>query len=728
VETARKHFEKALELRPGHPEASRGLAIVLHHLGRTQDAVKLFANFSRAEGPDALLTQALMQLGLDPGQAGPVKAALGNIGTLPYEYQRALQFCAVGMADYLLGDLESAQRNLKTARVNDSAMRFPGIRLHLAKVEETRRNWGPAREELEQLRKDGRFRQDPPVLFLLALNAYHRSDVGEMNWFLREVERLRPDAPDVLLFRASQETNELDRRGMYQRVLQVDPGNLLAHYNLGTIRLRLEDTQAAIADFQAALRSLPDFREARLNLANAYRQAQQYQQAAKEYQELLNKWPEMDDARLGLALVYLESGQRGEAEKMLQEISREGSIGAMAQLLLARRSLTEGKVDQALELTQQAVDMDPGSYQARTFLGDIYLNLNEPAKAIPHFQEASRNPNDVSFPDAVNGMAVAYHLQGDYARALEELDRVLRRPGEWGNAAAFFVNRGNVYFRQKQYNEAEADYAEAQARDGASPIASYNLGVLKEQLRDSERARIHYREAIRRQPAFPKAHFNLGNLYAAIQDRESAIEEYRRASEDDPEIDAAYVNLAIQLIEGGEYREAVEHLERASERSPRSTLISNALAIIHLQMGDLARAEEECSQSLAVDPVNAPGRLLMGLVRMAEGRFSEAQSLLIAISPDQQLDLSLQSSLGVVNVSLGNVRAGIQSLENAMALARGSARGRRFRGEALVNLAWGLLREGDYERVRQTLEEAQTHLEAGKAEDVRATLRQLQNV
>lgn len=728
VEMAAKNFQRGLELRRGYPDASLGLAIIAHSEDRTQDVGKLFEGLVGSGETDVVLIQSLILLSLDPSQAEAVKDRINGMRSVPYASQRALRFCILGMTDYLLGNLESAQRHFNTACANDAEFRFPGIRFHLAKVEEARGNWGPAREELEDLRKEPRFRTDSSVLFLLALNAYHRGESSEMEWLLKEVQGLRPGAPDVLLFRASEEQNEIKRGDLYLEILEVDPENFLARYNLGTIRLRLEDTRAAIEHLKVALRSRPDFRDGRLNLANALRQARRFEEAAEEYTAALEQWPELDDAKLGLALVRLEQGDREGAVDLLEQVTKEGTLGAMAQLLLARGALADGDTAEAIEFAQQAVDLDPGSYQARTFLGNLYLEGNQPAKAVPQFQEASRNPNDVFFPDALNGLAVAYYVQDKYSQAMDELDRVIRRADEWGNTAAFFVNRGNVFFRLRKYAEAEADYTKAQQTDRASAIASYNLGVLKERLGQRERARFQYEEATRREPKFPWAHFNLGNLHAANQDRRVAIEEYRKATEDDPELDEAYVNLAIQLIEGQDYSEAVEHLERASERNPGSTVIHNALAIIHLQMKDLAEAEQECTRSLKAEPLNPTARLLMGLVRINQSQFSAAYGLLSDIPRTPELGLSLQCSLGITQVSLGKVRAGITNLESAAVLARGTARGRRFLADALVNQAWGLLHHGEYGQALEVLQEAAQNEEPEVSDEIRITLRKLEKV
>jgi tetratricopeptide (TPR) repeat protein len=651
---------------------------------------------------------------------------LENLKSVQSKSDRALLFSALGVADYLLGNLEEAKENFKLGVNNDPGLLYPGIRLHLAKVEEARSSWSQARTHLAELRNQQGYTLNPVLLFLLALNATHRGEASEAELFLSEVQQVRPNAPDVLLFRASQETKEMTRRDIYLRVLDVDPDNFLAHYNLGTIRLRSKDLAGAIEDFRAALSIRPGYRDALLNLANAYRQARQFGDAEEQYRLILEQWPAEDDARVGLALVLRERGEWEEASALLQKVEKEGTTGALAQLLLARGAVEEGNISAALDYGEKALEIDPASYRTRALIGNLYLQLGKSKEAVRHFRLASRVETDVSYPDAVNGLAVAYYLQGDYDEAKEYLDRVIERSREFGNTAAFYVNRGNVHFRLGELSAAEKDYQKAEDLDRSSAIASYNLGVL-EGKDDDQRARFHYREAIRRKPSFAEAHFNLGNSYALNEDRDMAIEEYRLATEYDPDLDEAYVNLAIQLIEKEEFEEAIEYLERASERTGGSVVISNALAIIYLQRGELRKAEEMCTASLEVDPADSTARLLKALVRVSQGRNTDAYELLSGVTPGQSLVLSYQTALGIVNMRLGRLRGGIENLENAVRRAR-EARTRRFTGDALVNLAWGDLFLGEYDDALDSLREASNFYEVGTPTDIQEALSRLESI
>jgi tetratricopeptide (TPR) repeat protein len=79
-------------------------------------------------------------------------------------------------------------------------------------------------------------------------------------------------------------------------------------------------------------------------------------------------------------------------------------------------------------------------------------------------------------------------------------------------AAGALVNLGTIYYRQRNYTEAERHYQLAVEVDTNYPLAHYNLGNLFDEQGDLERAELHYTTALRLNPNYADAHFNLALL------------------------------------------------------------------------------------------------------------------------------------------------------------------------------------------------------------------------
>lgn len=79
-------------------------------------------------------------------------------------------------------------------------------------------------------------------------------------------------------------------------------------------------------------------------------------------------------------------------------------------------------------------------------------------------------------------------------------------------AAGALVNLGTIFFRQKNFLEAEKYYSQAVAADPGYPLAEFNLGNLYDEQGRAKEAFEHYHRALELNPAYADAHFNLALL------------------------------------------------------------------------------------------------------------------------------------------------------------------------------------------------------------------------
>jgi tetratricopeptide (TPR) repeat protein len=113
--------------------------------------------------------------------------------------------------------------------------------------------------------------------------------------------------------------------------------------------------------------------------------------------------------------------------------------------------------------------------------------------------------------------AESYFQQGlaleETGASIEEAIKSYKRAVELNPAAAgALVNLGTIYYRQRNYPEAERHYQQAIDVDTNYPLAHYNLGNLFDEQGDLARAELHYTTALRLNPNYADAHFNLALL------------------------------------------------------------------------------------------------------------------------------------------------------------------------------------------------------------------------
>ncbi|HLP23861.1 MAG TPA: tetratricopeptide repeat protein [Microbacteriaceae bacterium] len=113
----------------------------------------------------------------------------------------------------------------------------------------------------------------------------------------------------------------------FQNVLALDPGNVLANYNLGVIAQGRSDNQGALSYYVAALASNPNFTPAMYNRAIIL-EATDQQGAIELYKRIVAINPKAATAYFRLANLYEAAGETELAtEARNQAISLDPSLG-----------------------------------------------------------------------------------------------------------------------------------------------------------------------------------------------------------------------------------------------------------------------------------------------------------------------------------------------------------------------------------------------------------------
>jgi tetratricopeptide (TPR) repeat protein len=94
-------------------------------------------------------------------------------------------------------------------------------------------------------------------------------------------------------------------------------------------------------------------------------------------------------------------------------------------------------------------------------------------------------------------------------------------------AAGALVNLGTIFYRQRNFKEAEQYYLQAISADPGYPLAQFNLGNLCDEQGRAEEALDHYRRALNLNPNYADAHFNLALLCERTGDSLRAVHHWK---------------------------------------------------------------------------------------------------------------------------------------------------------------------------------------------------------
>ncbi len=210
-------------------------------------------------------------------------------------------------------------------------------------------------------------------------------------------------------------------------------------------------------------------------------------------------------------------------------------------------------------------------------------------------------------------------IQGNYPRAYEEFDRVLRyvtdRNGLDSISSGLLWLHALAAARTEHYPEAIAD-GEALLRQSLAhehddsthtlPLRTneyrYMLAALHQRAAHRNDAVRLYQEVVSNDLGNYMAHVQLARIYEAERNRPEAIRERQAALDANPEDHTLVYDLGATLARAGQWQQAEETLRQALQMQPRDARTSYTLGIVCQQLGKAEEARAAFTQFLALAP------------------------------------------------------------------------------------------------------------------------------
>jgi len=276
--------------------------------------------------------------------------------------------------------------------------------------------------------------------------------------------------------------------------------------------------------------------------------------------------------------------------------ARSSVLEAREKLVLGRQEFLRGNYEQAIDLAQEAVALDPQFAEAMGFMGVCYARVGnyEAAETQHHRQEhlAKEWDDGRLETEALANLGVMHYFRGDYEAAQCHYERAAARAGRLGLAveeAQICNNLGFVLLRRGLLAEAEAAFHRAIATHRTyggltSLVGPYNgMGnVLVEQKRYSE-ARTYYRRALALaeevgdRTSVGTTHMHLGRCAAVEQRFAEAKHEFTMSLNALEEtrfwngLARAYEYIAEMNMQLGDFDEAIRCADKRIELARQHT-------------------------------------------------------------------------------------------------------------------------------------------------------------
>jgi len=250
----------------------------------------------------------------------------------------------------------------------------------------------------------------------------------------------------------------------------------------------------------------------------------------------------------------------------------------LANWLLARALLDEGRGREALDCARRYVEIAPQRCGSHNILGLVFDQLGELQDAVRQYEEALRVSPDCA--SAQFNLATALGKLGKPEDAIRHYDEALRIRPDYAEA---HVDLGVILLQQSRVQEAITHFEETLQIDPDCVEAHNGLGTALYQTSRREEAVEQYKQALRINPEFAEAHNNMGNVFLQEGKLNEAVEHYEQAVRIAPDYAEAHFNLGLALERLGRAPEAIEQYRQALKLRPDFTLAKEALT--RLQAG-----------------------------------------------------------------------------------------------------------------------------------------------
>ena len=208
---------------------------------------------------------------------------------------------------------------------------------------------------------------------------------------------------------------------------------------------------------------------------------------------------------------------------------------------LAIKNHQKNNLEEAQDLYNQILKIDPHQAGVRNNLGGIFKQLGEFQKAKECFKKTIEiNPN---YFLAHSNLGSIFQELGEFQKAIECYEKTI---------------------------EIEPNHAQTHC----------NLGVIFQDLNEYHKAQSCYEKAIEINPNYSQAHNNLGSIFQKFEKHQKAIECYEKAIKADLNYEDAHSNLGGLFHELGENQKAINCYGKAIQLNSNNLASINGLVLL----------------------------------------------------------------------------------------------------------------------------------------------------
>lgn len=252
----------------------------------------------------------------------------------------------------------------------------------------------------------------------------------------------------------------------HRKLVQLDPGNHMAHLRLADLLIKQGEAEQAIEVYD--------------RLGRVLLERKKLDEAERLYRHALEQNPPQGEFVVPLCDVLLESGRETSAGEFLDAAYQISPNSYALQSLKVKSLLRAGKADDALELAKGVVEQRPDEPLARTLLGRAQLHIDEHAEALdtllPAGEDLIKNGEFGIAQELVNELREFFP---EDRRVLTLAVRAYRHSKDQQRLHGMMLQLADLHARTGEKDQAERLYVEILRADTKHDAARKQLAELQ---------------------------------------------------------------------------------------------------------------------------------------------------------------------------------------------------------------------------------------------------------
>lgn len=356
-----------------------------------------------------------------------------------------------------------------------------------------------------------------------------------------------------------------------------------------------------------------------LDRANAAILSRDFDQASRIYKGLLKSDPQNIELLSSLGNLYVKSGDDEKAFAYFNEIIRldqnnvealnslggiyrrqkkyDDSISVLERAVIADESNVQSfynlgftfklmeKYDDALNCFNKVVEENPEDVLAFNHIGSIYALKNQYKDAVASYLRGLKV--DPNHPILHLNLAKSYDALGEFEKAQSEYEASLKTKPGWLEA---IENYADLLLKKNKTRNAGELVRHALNLNPKDAAMHTKLGDVYTRQSDFDNAEAEYNEALKICPEFPKALSGLASAYESTGRNEDALEIMERMENTAPQDSSMLCQYAHVLLSADRIEDAGKKIQLVYEKNPSDVHVLNLLGQYYICIGDERKA------------------------------------------------------------------------------------------------------------------------------------------